>query len=160
MRYILSAQVIPGKAAALQRALRDGSFSRGFPYGDLGENVREGKVDADGTIRWVETCYCREYLNVAMVMELEYLERYLHRITVTDARDPRYCKGYPHCNDCLCTKTIRFDGRTFDSFLDELASRERPRESATKIPTQWAGWRGKVQTEDEKQRNQNCELAR
>jgi len=71
MRYAMKARVIPGQAAALKQALADGSFGRGFPFGDLGENLRDCRVDGDGNLRWVETCYCREYSQVAMVMELE-----------------------------------------------------------------------------------------
>src|SRR4029079_7634517 len=128
---------IPGKAAALKNALQDGSFSRGFPYGDLGETVREGRADDSGTIRWIEVCYCREAFDVAMRMELEYIERYFHAIEVGDARDPRFCKGYPVCNDCLCTKSIRFPGVSFDEHLEKLIAAEKihPPRHAELIPT-------------------------
>ena len=88
MRYILRAKVRPERRADLLRALEDGSFGRGFPYGDLGEVLCEGRVDATGTIRWVEVCYCREYYGVAMHEELPYLEEYLTDIEVADARNP------------------------------------------------------------------------
>ena len=48
--------------------------------------------------------------DAALDMEVEYFTPYLHAMEIADARDPRYCKGYPHCNDCLCTRTIRFCG--------------------------------------------------
>ncbi len=77
MRYILGAKVRPERRSDLLRSLEDGSFGRGFPYGDLGEVLRTGRVDTTGTIRWVEVCYCREYYGVAMHEELPYLEEYL-----------------------------------------------------------------------------------
>jgi hypothetical protein len=159
MRYILQAKVIPGKAGALLQALRDRSFGRGFPYGDLGENLRDDCfVDADGTVRWVETCYCRESLNVAMVMELPYFEPFMHQIEVVDARDPRFCDGYPHCNDCDCTKTVRLPGVAFYPYLEKLAAAETqsPPASTEPVATQWKGWLGKVQTVEEAERNATC----
>src|SRR3954466_799175 len=123
MRYILGAKVRPERRTDLLRALEDGSFGRGFPYGDLGEVLCSGRVDASGTIRWVEVCYCREYYGVAMHEELPYLEEYLTDIEVADARSPRYCKGYPERNDCAGARRVRFEGeplydhlrRTLDS---------------------------------------------
>ena len=76
-----------------------------------------GRVDDSGTIRWVEVCYCREYYGVAMHEELPYLEEYLTDIEVADARSPRYCKGYPECNDCDCTRKVRFHG---EPLMDHL----------------------------------------
>ena len=111
MRYILGARLRPERRAELLRALEDGSFGRGFPYGDLGEVLCAGRVDATGTIRWVEVCYCREYYGVAMHEELPYLEEYLTDIEVADARSPIHCEGYPACNDCDCTRKVRFRGR-------------------------------------------------
>ena len=96
----------PERRADLLRALEDGTFGRGFPYGDLGEVLCEGRVDASGTIRWVEVCYCREYYGVAMHEELPYLEAYLTDIEVADARNPIRCEGYPACNDCDCTAKL------------------------------------------------------
>jgi hypothetical protein len=66
MRYILGARVRPERRAELLRALENGTFGEGFPYGDLGEVLCSGRVDGAGTIRWVEVCYCREYYGIAM----------------------------------------------------------------------------------------------
>src|SRR3954466_1265087 len=110
MRYLLGARVKPGRAADLLRALEAGTFGDGFPYGDLGEVLCEGRVDASGTIRWVEVCYCRESYGVAMHEELPYLEVYLTDIEVADARNPTRCEGSPACNGCDCTRKVRFRG--------------------------------------------------
>src|SRR5205085_525009 len=110
MRYLLSARVRPERQAGLLRAIEDGRFGAGFPYGDLGEVLARGRVDGEGVIRWVEVCYCREYLGVAMEEELPYFEEFLTDIEVADARSPKYCKGYPECGDCACTRKVRFDG--------------------------------------------------
>jgi hypothetical protein len=148
MRYILGARVRPERRSDLLRALEDGTFGEGFPYGNLGEMLCEGRVDATGTIRWVEVCYCREYYGVAMEEELPYLEAYLTDIEVADARSPRYCKGYPECNDCDCTRKVRFEGEPLLDHLRRSAAEPEDTSSGEGGPTRWLGWRGQVNPEE------------
>ena len=149
MRYLLGAKVRPDKRADLLRALERGTFGDGFPYGDLGETICTGRVDESGVIRWVEVCYCREYYGVAMHEELPYLEEFLTDIEVADARSPRYCEGYPECNDCDCTRKIRFEGEPLLDHLRRTIAREADEsDGSTGRPTRWVGWRGHVSTEE------------
>ena len=149
MRYILGARVRPERRADLLRALVDGTFGRGFPYGDLGEVLRAGRVDASGTIRWIEVCYCREYYGVAMAEELPYLEEYLTDIEVADALNPRHCKGYPECNDCNCTRKVRFEGEPLMDHLRRAVAEGRDAGAVAQgHPTLWRGWRGRVSPEE------------
>src|SRR4051794_13546525 len=153
MRYILAARVRPERRAELLRALADGSFGAGFPYGDLGEVLCSGRMDATGTIRWVEVCYCREYYGVAMEEELPYLEDYLTDVTITDARSPAHCEGYPACNDCDCTRKVRPKGEPLLDHLRRLAGAPEPDPAPAEArPTRWLGWRGQV-TPEEARRN-------
>lgn len=156
MRYILGARVKPGRRSELLRALEDGSFGRGFPYGDLGEMLCEGRVDASGTIRWVEVCYCREAYGVAMAEELPYLEEYLTDIEVSDARSPAHCEGYPACNDCDCTRKVRFGGEPLLDHLRRTAADLDGTPPGEVRPTRWLGWRGEV-TAEETHRNRAAE---
>jgi hypothetical protein len=148
MRYLLAARIRPDAKADLLKALEDGSFGDGFPYGDLGKVICTGRVDESGLIRWVEVCYCREYFGVAMHEELPYLEAYLTDIEVADARSPLYCKGYPECNECDCTRKVRFDGEPLLDHLHRVA--ETPCESDPDggRPTRWLGWLGRVEPEE------------
>ena len=45
MRYLMSARVRPERRGELLEAIESGTFGRGFPYGDLGETLCEGKVE-------------------------------------------------------------------------------------------------------------------
>lgn len=153
MRYILGARVRPERRGDLLRALEGGVFGRGFPYGDLGEVVCEGRVDATGTIRWVEVCYCREYSGVAMAEELPYLEEFLTDITIADARSPLHCEGYPACNDCDCTRKVRLVGEPFLGHLRRTVAGPDADPSGPGHPPRWLGWRGEVGPE-EARRNQ------
>jgi hypothetical protein len=153
MRYILGARVRPGRRAELLRALEGGTFGDGFPYGDLGAVLCRGKVDARGTVRWVEVCYCREYYGVAMAEELPYLEEYLTDIEVADARSPVHCEGYPACNDCDCTRKVRFQGEPLLEHLRRTVAGPGEASPSAGRPTRWRGWRGVVNPE-ERRRNQ------
>jgi hypothetical protein len=153
MRYLLSAKVRPEKRAELLAAIDGGRFGDGFPYGDLGSVLGRGRVDDAGTIRWVEVCYCREFSGVAMDEEIGYFEEYLTDITISDARSPRSCEGYPACNDCDCTRKVRFPGEPFLDYLRRIAAEPDPAGSPQAgWPTRWLGWRGQV-TPAEAQRN-------
>ena len=143
MRYILGARVRPDRRSDLLRSLEDGTFGEGSPYGDLGEMLRTGRVNESGTTRWVEACYCREYYGVAMHEELPYLEEYLTDIEVADARSPRYCKGYPECNDCACTRKVRFEGEPLlTTYGAPTSSLARPRRARITRHGGWAGGPG------------------
>ncbi len=148
MRYLLGAKVRPDRSADLLQALEAGTFSKGFPYGDLGEVLCSGRVDASGTIRWVEVCYCREFYGVAMYEELPYLEEYLTDVEVADARSPRSCKGYPECGDCDCTNKVRFEGKPLLDHLRLSVSERGDVGPSENRPTRWLGWRGKVGPEE------------
>jgi hypothetical protein len=152
VRYLLAARVRPEQRMALLRALTNGSFGRGFPYGDLGEVLCKGRVDDSGVIRWVEVCYCREYYGVAMHEELPYLEEYLTDIEVADARSPLYCEGYPECHDCDCTRKVKFAGEPLLDHLSHTIAEPSASLDAESRPTRWLGWQGRI-TPEEAQRN-------
>src|SRR6188472_1031781 len=141
MRYLLAARVRHDRHGDLLEALEAVTFGEGFPYAALGEMLCTGRVDASGTIRWVEVCYCREYYGVAMHEELPYLEEYLTDIEVADARSPRYCKGYPECNACPCTRKVRFEGEPLLDHLRRTAEEGNAAVVARARPTRWLGWR-------------------
>jgi|GEM_PF-1292795 len=157
MRYLISARVRPKRQAELLEALESGRFGAGFPYGDLGETLATGRIDASGTIRWVEVCYCREFNGVAMDEELPYFEEFLTDITITDARSPRHCKGYPACSTCDCTAKVRPKGTAFLERLRDEVHLSEPAADPTLdegSPTRWLGWRGEV-TPEEDRRNRS-----
>jgi hypothetical protein len=153
MRYLVSAKVRPERREELLKAINQGQFGEGFPYGDLGRVLCGGRVDEAGTVRWVEVCYCREFTGVAMREEIDYFEEFLTEIRIADARSPLYCEGYPACNDCDCTKKVRFRGEPFLDYLRRVVSESPPTDPVTPgRPTRWLGWRGEV-TSEEAERN-------
>ena len=152
MRYLVSAKVKPEKRAELLGALETGQFGDGFPYGDLGEVLCAGRVDGSGTIRWVEVCYCREFYGVAMEEELPFFEEFLTDVTITDARSPNHCEGYPVCSSCDCTKKVRPKGEPVLDYLRRSVDEPDRAIAQDSRPTRWLGWRGQL-TPEEARRN-------
>src|SRR4029078_1889126 len=100
-------------------------------------------------IRWIEVCYCREYYGVAMEEELPYLEEYLTEVEVADARSPKYCKGYPECHDCSCTRKVRFEGESLMDHLRSAVAESRDAGAVALVrPPRWLGGRGRVSPEE------------
>jgi hypothetical protein len=70
---------------------------------------------------------------------------FLTDIEIADARSTRYCKGYPECNDCACTRKVRFEGEPLLDHLRRTVAKPDGRpNSMNHRPTRWLGWRGNV----------------
>lgn len=154
MRYRISGILKPAAAKSLARALADGSFSRGFPYGDLGNCLRKARVETNGQVDWIEVCYCREAYGLAMYEELPFFEPYFENLTIADARDPEGCKGYPDCATCDCTAKVNLSGEPFPAYLARMSADESEPPAVDPRPPRWLGWRGQV-TAAEAERNRN-----
>jgi len=59
MRYLVAARVKPGRASALARAVDEGRLGQGSVAGDeYLDDMEHARLDDDGTVRWVEVCFC------------------------------------------------------------------------------------------------------
>jgi hypothetical protein len=108
MRYFVRARLKPEKAAALREAIQTGTLGAGSIAG--GEYLRDmahARQYQDGTVRWVEVCYCR----LPLEEENPYWEEYFDLVKIQDAHDRRQCKDvngseYWACSDCDCTERL------------------------------------------------------
>jgi hypothetical protein len=122
MRYLVTARVKAGRAAALERAIVDGSLGRGSVAGDeYFRNMDAARQMDDGRVQWVEVCYC----STPLAEERAYWEPYFTLEKVQDAHARSRCRDLNGtepwaCSECDCT--ARLDAR--------LASRGRPFRSA------------------------------
>ncbi|HEY3129130.1 MAG TPA: hypothetical protein VGL91_06705 [Acidobacteriota bacterium] len=108
MRYLVRARVKPGKEGALLKAVDDGTLGKGSIAGDeyLRDILQARRLD-DGTVRWVEVCFCWTPLQE----ERPYWEEYFELIRVQDAHDRRRCRDENRiepwaCCDCDCTERL------------------------------------------------------
>ena len=121
MRYLVTARVKPGRQAALDDAIEDGSLGRGsVAGGEYLRNMNEARALEDGRVQWVEVCYCP----TPLAEERDYWEPYFTLEKVQDAHARSRCRDLNgtepwSCGDCDCTARLEAhlakQGRPFRS---------------------------------------------
>ena len=127
MRYLVRARVKPGREADLLRAIDTGTLGRGSVAGDeYLRNMGEARLCDDGTVRWVEVCFCAEPLEE----ERPYWEAYFELVKVQDAHHRDRCRDLNGeepwaCGDCDCSakleRHLAAQERSFVELLRDLA---------------------------------------
>ena len=127
MRYLVTARVRLGQAAALDEAIADGTLGRGSVAGDeYFRNMADARQLDDGRVQWVEVCYCA----TPLAEERAYWEEYFDLEKVQDAHARTRCRDLSGteawaCGDCDCSARLEarlaMKGRPF---LDTLRSEE------------------------------------
>ncbi len=108
MRYLIKAKIKDGKKDLLIKKIQDETLGQGsVAFGEYVKNMKEARVLDDGTICWIEVCFCATPLNE----ELPYWEEYFEDIQIENGHDPKYCKDFNGkqkraCFDCKCTKKL------------------------------------------------------
>jgi len=108
MRYLVTARVKARQAAALEKAIDDGSLGRGSVAGDeYFRNMSEARALDDGRVQWVEVCYCY----TPLAEEREYWEEYFDLEKVQDAHARSRCRDLNGteswaCSDCDCSARL------------------------------------------------------
>lgn len=108
MRYLVRARVKPGREAALIKAIESGTLGQGsVAEGEYLRNMKDARLLADRTARWVEVCYCPTPLQE----ERPYWEQYFELTRVQDAHDRRKCRDQNGseawaCENCDCTERL------------------------------------------------------
>jgi hypothetical protein len=130
MRYLVTARVKPGREAALLQAIEAGTLGAGSVAGgsEYLRNMTDARLREDGTLRWVEVCFCATPLDE----ERPYWEEYFELVKVQDAHHRQRCRDANGsepwaCCDCDCTVKLEAwlagRGRGFLEILRE-ATRE------------------------------------
>ena len=105
MRYLVKACVKPGQAEPLRQAITRRTLGRGsVAGGEYLRNMAAARLLEDGTVRWVEVCYCATPLEE----ERPYWEEYFELLAVKNAHNRSQCKDLNGaepwaCSDCDCT---------------------------------------------------------
>jgi hypothetical protein len=130
MRYLVRARVKPNGEQSLLQAIERGTLGRGsVAGGEYLRNMREARLCADRTARWVEVCYCATPLQE----ERPYWAQYFELVKVQDAHDRRQCRDHNGsepwaCENCDCTERLERKLETLgEPFLRTLRSSPRSR---------------------------------
>jgi hypothetical protein len=123
MRYLVRARVRTGCHAGLRDAIADRTLGAGSIAGDeYLHNMDAARLMDDGTVRWVEVCYCP----TPLLEERPYWEEYFELVKVQDAHARSRCRDTDGrepwaCSECDCT--VRLEERLSrygKRFLDSL----------------------------------------
>ena len=123
MRYLVRARVKPGQEAELLQAIERQTLGQGsVAEGEYLRNMKDARLCADQTARWVEVCYCPAPLQE----ERPYWEEYFDLTRVQDAHDRRKCRDVNGseswaCGDCDCTARLEQKLKSLGTlFVDSL----------------------------------------
>src|SRR5947208_2826282 len=108
MRYLVKARVKSRRESPLLEAIDSGELGKGSVAGDeYFRNMQQARAQADGTVKWVETCFCA----TPLAEERPYWEEFFELLSVKDAHNRKNCRDWKGtepwaCCNCDCTKRL------------------------------------------------------
>jgi hypothetical protein len=118
MRYYVKCKLNPEGKQKLADSLKSGSLARGqIFYEGMQTALREGTIDENDIVHFVEVCYCLEGGLYPMAMEIPVLNKYFKDIIeVKDARLREQCTM--ECEFCDCTRNLKLPGKSLANELN------------------------------------------
>jgi hypothetical protein len=118
MRYYIKCKLNPDAKDRLADSIKSGSLARGKVfYEGMQTALREGTIDENDIVHFVEICYCLEGGLYPMAMEIPVLNKYFNDvIEVKDARLRDQCTM--ECEFCDCTRNIKLPGKSLSNELN------------------------------------------
>ena len=118
MRYYIKCKLNPGEKQQLREDIESGSLARGkIFYEGMQTALREGTIDENDIVHFIEICYCLEGGLYPMATEIPTLKEYFDNIVeVKDARLRDQCTM--ECEFCDCTRSIKLPGKSLSDQLD------------------------------------------
>lgn len=123
MRYLVKARLKKGRQKSLWQAIKEGTLGRGsVAGGEYIRNMNSARQLEDGTVCWVEVCFCPTPLQE----ERPYWEAFFELVKIKNAHNRNRCQDINGeepwaCTGCDCTK--RLENRIAElgsSFVSEL----------------------------------------
>jgi len=118
MRYYIKCKLNPEGKQRLADSIKSGSLASGkIFYEGMQSALRDGTIDENDIVHFVEVCYCLESGLYPMAMEIPVLNKYFDDIIeVKDARLREQCTM--ECEFCDCTRNIKLPGKSLVNELD------------------------------------------
>ena len=108
MRYFVKARLKSGKKDALMKAIKNRTLGLGsIAGGEYIRDMKHARQVEDGSIYWVEVCYC----SIPLMEERPYWEEYFDLVSVKNAHARDRCKDINGtdpwaCSTCDCTERL------------------------------------------------------
>lgn len=111
MRYYIKCKLNPSGKEKLADSIKSGNLARGkIFYEGMQAALREGTIEKNNTVHFIEVCYCLEGGLYPMAMELPTLKEYFESVEeVKDARLRDECTM--ECEACDCTRALKLPGK-------------------------------------------------
>jgi hypothetical protein len=118
MRYYIKCKLNPTQRQRLREGIESGSLAKDkIFYEGMQAALREGTIDENDIVHFVEICYCLEGGLYPMAMEIPTLKEYFDNIVeIKDARLRDQCTM--ECEFCDCTRSIKLPGKSLSDELD------------------------------------------
>lgn len=114
MKYLIQARMKEGAAAQVRRVIDRGEVPGAPSYfaDHLADCFAEAQRQDDGSVLWIETCYCERYLGEALAEEKRYIERYFELGKVKKVVAAKKCGDLSgerpfECDGCDCDLPVR-----------------------------------------------------
>ena len=127
MRYYIKCKLNPKAKDRLADSIKSGSLARGnIFYEGMQTALREGTIDENDIVHFIEVCYCLEGGLYPMAMEIPVLKKYFDDVIgVKDARLRDQCTM--ECEFCDCTRNIKLPGKSLINDLNINKTKEEAR---------------------------------
>ena len=108
MRHLVRAIVKPGREKALTQAIGSKTLGKGsIAEGEYLRDMNQARQLENGTVCWVEVCYCP----VPLQEERPYWEEYFELIQIKNAHARTECRDLNGsepwaCSNCDCTQRL------------------------------------------------------
>ncbi|WP_317930435.1 hypothetical protein [Halioxenophilus sp. WMMB6] len=108
MKYLVKAKLKASLKNDLMREINADTLGSGsVAFGEYIKNMQQARVLEDGTLCWLEICFC----STPLAEELPYWQRYFEEITIENAHNPNNCQDYNGnakraCFECSCTDQL------------------------------------------------------
>ena len=123
MRYLVRARLRTGQATPLVKAIEEGNLGVGsIAGGEYLRDMMQARKLNDGTVCWIEVCFCPTPLQE----ERPYWEEHFELLQIKHAHNRQECRDLNGsepwaCSDCDCTKRLKARMATRSTpFLAEL----------------------------------------
>jgi hypothetical protein len=107
-KYLVKANLKASAKPDLIQEMKNESLGSGsVALGEYVKNMKHARVLDDGTVCWIEICFCPTPLNE----EIPYWEKYFENISIENAQHPKHCQDSNGemrraCFECSCTEDL------------------------------------------------------
>ncbi len=114
MKYLVRARLKTDAEGRVREVLQRGAVPGAPSYfaDHLADCFAEARCQADGSVLWIETCYCERYFGEALAEEKRYIERYFELGRVKQVVAATKCGDMSgeqpfECDGCDCDLPVR-----------------------------------------------------